>query len=147
MVPMDSLPGFWNFMYRVSPLTYLVDGLLSTGLAHNEVVCSQLELLRFAGPGGNVTCGSYMEAYMELAGGKVMNPADMETCQFCPLATTDAFLASTSTSYDKRWRNYGIMWAYIVFNLFAALALYWLIRVPKRFKARDMIRGGWKGRS
>ena len=26
------LPGFWIFMYRVSPFTYLVDGMLSTGM-------------------------------------------------------------------------------------------------------------------
>lgn len=140
MVPLDALPGFWKFMYRVSPLTYLVDGLLSTGLAHVEVKCSDIELLRFAVPGrGNTTCAEYMEPYMEMAGGQVMNPDDREACQFCPLAMTDAFLASTSTSYGLRWRNYGIMWAYIAFNLFAALALYWLVRVPKRFGLRDVV--------
>lgn len=25
-----------------------------------------------------------------------------------------------------------ILWAYIVFNVFAALFVYWLVRVPKR---------------
>jgi len=145
MVPMDSLPGFWKFMYRVSPLTYLVDGLISTGLAHNDVKCSQIEFLHFAAP-QNMTCGEYMEPFMELAGGRLLDPGSTDACQFCTLATTDAFLASTSTSYDKRWRNYGIMWAYIVFNLFAALALYWLIRVPKRFKPQNVLRGVWKGR-
>ncbi|KAK2777591.1 multidrug resistance protein cdr1 [Colletotrichum kahawae] len=123
IVPMDSLPGFWKFMYRVSPLTYLVDGLLSTGLAHNAVQCSSLELLQFAPP-ANVTCEAYMEPYMQLAGGRVYNPESTDACQFCSLATTDAFLATTSTSYDKRWRNYGLMFAYIIFNLFAALGLY-----------------------
>ncbi|KAL0942888.1 multidrug resistance protein cdr1 [Colletotrichum truncatum] len=137
IVPMDALPGFWKFMYRVSPLTYLVDGLLSTGLAHNDVECSQLELLRFNPPqGGNITCEAYMEPYMQMAGGRIYNPSSTSMCQFCPLATTDVFLATTSTSYDKRWRNYGLMWVYIIFNLFAALLLYWLARVPKNFSAK-----------
>lgn len=28
-------------------------------------------------------------------------------------------------------RNFGIIWAYIIFNGFAAVFLYWLVRVPK----------------
>ncbi|KAF6833701.1 multidrug resistance protein cdr1 [Colletotrichum musicola] len=144
IVPVDSLPGFWKFMYRVSPLTYLVDGLLSTGLAKNDVNCSQLELLQFNPPqGGNVTCGQYMEPYMQMAGGRVHNPDTMEGCLFCPLATTDAFLSTISASYDDRWRNYGIMWAYVVFNVGAALGLYWLARVPKRFSVPRL----WKGKA
>lgn len=139
IVPMGSLPTFWKFMYRVSPLTYLVDGLLSTGLAHNAVQCSPLELLQFSPP-ANVTCGAYMETYMQVAGGRVYNPESTDTCQFCSLADTDMFLAMTSASYDERWRNYGLMFVYIVFNLFAALGLYWLARVPKKFSLSQL----WK---
>ncbi|KAE9568421.1 ZEB2-regulated ABC transporter 1 [Colletotrichum fructicola] len=139
IVPMGSLPTFWKFMYRVSPLTYLVDGLLSTGLAHNAVQCSPLELLQFSPP-ANVTCGAYMETYMQVAGGRVYNPESTDTCQFCSLANTDMFLAMTSASYDERWRNYGLMFVYIVFNLFAALGLYWLARVPKKFSLSQL----WK---
>ncbi|KAK1622521.1 ABC-2 type transporter-domain-containing protein [Colletotrichum phormii] len=142
IVPVNALPGFWKFMYRVSPLTYLVEGLLSTGLAHNKVECSQLELLQFS-PANGTACGDYMAPYMQMAGGNVFNPNSTDVCQFCSLATTDAFLATTSTSYGRRWRSYGLMWVYdrihacsyaiyIIFNLFAALSLYWLARVPKK---------------
>ena len=31
-------------------------------------------------------------------------------------------------------RNFGILWAYIVFNIFGAIFLYWLFRVPKKPK-------------
>ncbi|KAM0328215.1 hypothetical protein ACHAQA_005624 [Verticillium albo-atrum] len=136
IAPMDALPGFWKFMYRVSPLTYLVSGLLSTGLAHNAVECSDLELLRFA-PANGTSCGDYLAPYQELAGGQVMNAAATDICEFCPLATTDAFLATINSDYGERWRNYGLMWVYIVFNIGAALLLYWLMRVPK----------GWSWRS
>ncbi|KXH62111.1 hypothetical protein CSAL01_09966 [Colletotrichum salicis] len=121
IVPVNALPSFWKFMYRVSPLTYLVEGLLSTGLAQNKVECSQLELLQFS-PANGTTCGDGA---------------------FCPLATTDAFLATTSTSYGKRWRSYGLMWFYIIFNLFAALSLYWLARVPKKHSFAQL----WKKKS
>ncbi|CAG9936386.1 unnamed protein product [Clonostachys rosea f. rosea IK726] len=131
IVSRTALPGFWIFMYRVSPLTYLVSALLSTGLSQNPVTCSDIELLQFK-PSQGATCGQYLEPYMELAGGNVTNPDSTDTCLFCPLATTDAFLQTIDASYDERWRNYGIMWAYIIFNVFAALFLYWLMRVPKK---------------
>merc|ERR1711939_607589 len=35
--PPFALPGFWIFMYRVSPLTYLVSAVASTGLSGRHV--------------------------------------------------------------------------------------------------------------
>ncbi|EFX06115.1 ABC transporter [Grosmannia clavigera kw1407] len=132
MVGKDQLPGFWIFMYRVSPLTYLVGGLLATGVGHHEVTCTARELLSFQ-PVGNQTCLEYMTPYMKLAGGKVINPNAVApaSCEFCTLANTDAFLASINVSYDQRWRDFGLMWAYVVFNVFGALFMYWLVRAPK----------------
>lgn len=39
-------------MYRVSPFTYLVDGMLSTAVAETSVVCSDIELLTLNPPSG-----------------------------------------------------------------------------------------------
>lgn len=130
MAAPSQLPGFWTFMYRVSPLTYLLSALLSTGIANQEVRCSSLELLSFSPPSGQ-TCGEYMMAYMSMAGGSLADPNATQSCQFCSLATTNAFLSSVSSDYDERWRNFGLMWVYVVFNLIAAVALYWLARVPR----------------
>ena len=55
----DQLPGFWVFMYRLSPLTYLVAGMLTTAVADTDLVCATNELLRFdALPGLN--CSAYL---------------------------------------------------------------------------------------
>lgn len=35
----DQLPRFWIFMYRVSPFTYLVSGMLSVGISNTNVTC------------------------------------------------------------------------------------------------------------
>jgi ABC-type multidrug transport system permease subunit/ABC-type multidrug transport system ATPase subunit len=135
MVTYTALPGFWTFMYRVSPLTYLIGALLSTGVGLNDVTCSSLELLQFYPP-ANTTCENYMTQYMQLAGGSIINPDAIypEACQFCSLATTDAYLASVNIFYSERWRNFGLMFVYIVFDVVAALGLYWLARAPKSFK-------------
>ncbi|CAK7212950.1 Multidrug resistance protein [Sporothrix bragantina] len=132
MVPASSLPGFWTFMYRVSPLTYLIGGLLATGIAQTAVQCSDLELLTFQPP-ANTTCADYMAPYMQLAGGRLSNPGAVypTSCEFCSLATTDAYLATVGIFYADRWRNLGLLWIYVVFNIAAALGLYWLARAPK----------------
>ncbi|KAK9464577.1 ABC-2 type transporter-domain-containing protein [Lipomyces arxii] len=129
------LPGFWIFLYRVSPFTYLIDAMLAVGVANTQVVCSSIEVLRF-NPPSNETCGSYMMDYMAVAGGQLLNPEATSACQFCTVSSTNTFLASVSSSYHHRWRNFGLMWVYIVFNCFGAVALYWLMRVPKRWKKK-----------
>ncbi|KJZ75242.1 hypothetical protein HIM_05436 [Hirsutella minnesotensis 3608] len=127
----DSLPGFWIFMYRVSPFTYLVSGLLATGIANTEVHCASNEVLTLEPP-GNQTCGDFLSPYDKIFGGRILNPDASTKCSYCPVANTNTFLAGVSTSYEDRWRNFGILWVYVIFNIFAALFVYWLARVPKK---------------
>ncbi|CAN6641338.1 pleiotropic ABC efflux transporter of multiple drugs [Trichomonascus vanleenenianus] len=130
LVTPKAMPGFWIFMYRVSPLTYVVAAFLVTGVAHAPVVCSEKELLNF-NPLEGTTCGEYLKDYISMAGGKLVDGNATEACQFCPVDNTDQFLAQLDINPNWGWRNFGILWAYIVFNVFAALGLYWLARVPK----------------
>ncbi|PSN60936.1 putative multidrug resistance ABC transporter [Corynespora cassiicola Philippines] len=136
LVSPDNLPGFWIFMYRVSPFTYLVSGMLSTGVANTNVVCASREFLRFS-PTGNSTCGEYMEPYIQVAGGYLLDPEATSDCQFCSIGDTNVFLAGVSANYEDAWRNFGILWVYVIFNIFGALLLYWLVRVPKVKKEED----------
>ncbi|KAK2781143.1 hypothetical protein FQN52_001790 [Onygenales sp. PD_12] len=133
----ESLPGFWIFLYRVSPFTYLVSAMLSTGLSGTEVVCDPIEFLRF-NPLDNQTCQEYLGPFMDFypAKGYLMNPSATEDCGFCSMKYTDSFLLSIGSKYDEAWRNFGLMWAYIAFNIAGAVFIYWLARVPKGAKAK-----------
>ena len=111
--------------------TYLVSGLLSTGVANTEVYCAANELLRFQPPSGS-TCGEYMSTYIDVVGGRLSNPNDTSDCSFCPISDTNTFLAGVSSNYDDRWRNFGILWVFVFFNVAAALFIYWLARMPKK---------------
>ncbi len=122
-------------MYRISPYTYLVSGILSIAIANTAVECSSLELLHFQ-PLPNMTCGAYMASYIEDAGGYLVDSFATSDCAFCVIADTNSFLASIGIYYDDRWRNFGILWAYVGFNVGMALLLYWVVRVPKRGKAK-----------
>ena len=127
----DALPGFWIFLYRASPFTYLVSGFLTSGLAAAPVRCAENELVSFR-PAVNSTCGEYLQPYLELAPGYLQDPAATTTCEYCTYGSSDVFLEALGMSYGDVWRNFGILWVYIGFNIAGALFLYWLARVPKR---------------
>lgn len=126
--PPSQLPGFWLFMYRVSPFTYWIGGLVSTMLAGRAVTCSASEVSIFDPPGGQ-TCGTYLADYANLTGGVIQNPRDNSACRYCSLSNADQFLAGSSIFYGERWRNFGILFAFICFNVFLALLSYYLFRV------------------
>ncbi|GKZ56583.1 hypothetical protein AnigIFM49718_001850 [Aspergillus niger] len=116
LVKKTSLPGFWTFMYYVSPFTWLASGLLSTGVANAEIECAPNEYVKFLPPSGQ-SCGSYMASYISSSGGYLIDPRN-----------TEGF----NIRFEDRWRNFGIVLAYVVFNVVAAFAMYKLFRVPRR---------------
>jgi ATP-binding cassette subfamily G (WHITE) protein 2 (PDR) len=115
-------------MYRVSPLTYIVGGIAASGLHGHPVQCSESEISVFNPPGGS-TCGAYLEAYLEEVPGQLYNPAATSECQYCSLSNSDQFLSLSAISWSTRWRNFGIVWAYIVINICIAVTLYYVFRV------------------
>ncbi|KZZ87543.1 ABC-2 type transporter [Moelleriella libera RCEF 2490] len=129
-VPPVDLSGFWTFMYRISPATYLVGGIMSTAVANNDVVCADYEVLHLAPPGNGLSCGEFLGPFSNTTGGRVLDVSALDDCSYCPLATTNEFLAQYELSYDTRWRDLGLVWVYVVVNIGIALALYWAFRVP-----------------
>lgn len=137
----ETMPGFWIFMYRISPFTYLVSGMLSTAVANTEIVCAANEFILVEPPNGQ-TCAEYLDDYIKgyVFQGETFNPTGgyledvnaTSQCQLCPMQSTNMYLAGVRSFYSERYRNFGLMWVYIIFNIAAALALYWLVRMPKK---------------
>lgn len=132
-------------MYYLSPFTYLASSMLSVGVANTKASCLDYEFLRFSPPSGQ-TCGQYLSSYIQATGGFVENPNATDTCSFCQISETNVFLNAVSSHYSQRWRNFGILWAYVIFNTFMALFLYWLVRVPKKSKVTKEMSGPLTGR-
>ncbi|KAJ5630294.1 ABC multidrug transporter A-2 [Penicillium longicatenatum] len=130
-----QLPRFWIFMYRVSPFTYLVSAVLSTGLSGNSAHCSDIELLTIPPPTGQ-NCSQYLDFYATQYHATLLNPEATENCQLCSISTTDEFLAALNIYFSDHWRNIGLIFAYIIFNVFMAVFLYWLVRVPKNWSRK-----------
>jgi len=126
----DVFPRFWIFIYRLSPFTYLVSGMLSTGVANALVECSNIEILHLQ-PENGATCGEWMSEWIGKVGGYLVNENATSDCGYCSVRETDAYLELVGSDYSLRWRDWGLLIVYCVFNVGAALGFYWLARVPK----------------
>ncbi|GIZ47704.1 hypothetical protein CKM354_001078900 [Cercospora kikuchii] len=124
----DALPGFWIFMYRVSFFTYWVAGMAATMLHARQVTCSDVELSVFQPPSGQ-TCGEYMAPYLTQAPGTLTNPDATSDCGYCQVSVADTFLAGVRIEWGDRWRNFGLLFVYIFFNIAVAVLLYYFFRV------------------
>jgi ABC-type multidrug transport system permease subunit len=136
LVGPDDLPGFWIFMYRVNPFTYLVSSFMSGALGQAAVYCADNEFQTFFPPQGQ-SCGEYMQEYMEGFGGYLRDAQATGQCNYCQMDNTNQFLKSISADWDTRWRDFGLLWVYVAFNIAAAIFLYWLCRVPKGKKGKS----------
>lgn len=121
-------------MYRVSPFSYMVSGMLAVGVANTAVTCAPNEYLHFEPPSGQ-TCGEYMSTFQKTFGGYPLNAEATSDCSYCSVGDTNVFLAAVHAEYSNVWRNFGILWVYVIFNIVMALVFYWLVRVPKKPKA------------
>jgi ABC-type multidrug transport system permease subunit len=128
MQPPSALPGFWIFMWRVSPLTYWVGGMAATLLHGRRVVCSPDEVSIFNPPSGQ-SCGAYMQPYLTKAPGYLLNPDATKECRYCSISVADTFLALSRIYWKNRWRNFGLIWVYVFVNIAAAVLLYYFFRV------------------
>lgn len=76
-----------------------------------------------------------MSNYISMAGGYLVDPNATDSCRFCAMSSTNTFLAVFNIYWSNAWCDFGLLWVYVIFNIFAAIFLYWLIRVPKHKKA------------
>ncbi|KAF9225036.1 hypothetical protein BS17DRAFT_731853 [Gyrodon lividus] len=121
--------GWWQWMYRVSPYTYLIEGLVSQVLSGQEVHCSSKELAVIQPPLG-YSCASYLEPFIATSGGYLVNPDGGSDCQYCSESTADEWLDRMfNIRYSHRWRDVGLFCVFIAFNIFAVYALTYIFRI------------------
>ncbi|CCM02003.1 uncharacterized protein FIBRA_04077 [Fibroporia radiculosa] len=121
--------GWWRWMYRLSPYTYLIEALLGQAVGHSEITCAPVELVKVELPSGQ-TCDQYLGNFINTAGGYVTSPNATGSCEYCAYRTTDAFLGeSFNISYSNHWRDFGIFCAFIIFNIACIFLFTYLFRI------------------
>lgn len=117
-IPRDAMPKFWRaWLYELDPFTRLVGGMVVTELHDSPVVCATSELSTFSIPDSFADCGSYMSEYFKNGGlGYVVSNAT-KTCEYCAYKVGDQFYTALGFDFDNRWRDLGILIAFIGSNL------------------------------
>jgi ABC-type multidrug transport system permease subunit len=133
--PLSALVQFWHWMYYLSPFTYLIGGLVANSISGTTVVCAPSELNIFNPPSGQ-TCQSFAGAFVEVSG-KLLNPEATSNCEYCRYSVGDQYLHTLNMSLDDRWRNFGFMWVYILFNAFCVFLFFYLTKVA-RFNTMEL---------
>jgi ABC-type multidrug transport system permease subunit len=126
--PISALVGFWHWMYYLSPFTWLVSGLLSTALHDVAITCAPKEINIFMPPQGQ-TCEDYAGAFVKRMHGKILNPMATSNCEYCRFSTGDHYLSTLNMRWEDRWRNFGLLAVYILFNATMAFVYYYLAKV------------------
>ncbi|KAJ6436823.1 ATP-binding cassette, subfamily G (WHITE), member 2, PDR [Purpureocillium lavendulum] len=128
----------WN---SFSALLIFVSWYYPIGLRQNAVGANEvhergalmflfiLAFLNFAGTFTNMIMSAVDSVE---AAGNITNLLHSLSLIFCGSNDTNVFLETVSAKYEDRWRNFGIFWVYIIFNIAAALGLFWLTKVPKK---------------
>ncbi|AQZ10736.1 (ZYRO0F08866g) [Zygosaccharomyces parabailii] len=127
--PREKMPAFWRrLMYKAQPFTYVVQALVSPLVHNKDVICNEDEFKIMDPPSGQ-TCGTFLERYKNDNGGYLVNPDATSDCRYCPYTKQDDVVSPFNVHWAQRWRNFGFMWAYIVFNIVAMLLGYYVMRV------------------
>lgn len=73
---------------------------------------------------------SYAQTYLnDVNAGYINNPESINTlCEYCPYINGNDYLSTYDWDVSNRWRNFGIMLAYLVFNLAVCVGFVQLFR-------------------
>lgn len=132
MMPKLSMPKFWSsWMYWLDPYHYIIEGLVTAQLHNVPVECKSEEFSVFNVPVGQ-TCQQYAAEFMKVATGYLNNPDATSDCQYCEYKYGQDFYQGLSMDFDNRWRNIGILCAYLAFNLIMIPIVIRYIRWDRR---------------
>ncbi|RPD61629.1 pleiotropic drug resistance ABC transporter [Lentinus tigrinus ALCF2SS1-7] len=123
--------GWWQWMYHLSPYTYLIESILGQALGKLDIQCSSVELVTIEPPSG-LSCAAYMDPFISVAGGYLANPNATSACQYCEFSSADAFLGNNFNIYDSHhWRDLGFFAAFVCFNVGWIYVGTYIFRIKK----------------
>lgn len=133
-IPPANMPHFWHVWgYPLDPFKYFSEGIVSTGLSPVTVHCSSKDFYHFYAP-PNMTCGEYTTPFLTYATGYINNPAasGSDLCEYCMYKSGDDYLATLGWNVNNRWRDFGLLTTYWVFNMFLGVIFVHIFRKQKR---------------
>ena len=136
--PPPQLPYFWRkWMFRLSPFTWIVEGMMGNVIHDQPVQCEPKEFNVLYPPSG-MSCDDYLgdfswtfdKAPPESRTG-YYEQGPNGTCRYCVMRHGEDYLQSILLDSSHRYRDIGFIIAYIAFNYGLYIFLYYIFRVHK----------------
>ena len=136
--PPPQLPYFWRkWMFRLSPFTWIVEGMMGNFIHDQPVQCEPDEFNVLYPPSG-MSCDDYLgdfswtfdKAPPESRTG-YYEQGPNGTCRYCMMRHGEDYLQSILLDSSHRYRDIGFIIAYIAFNYGLYIFLYYIFRVHK----------------
>ncbi|KAL3420870.1 BMR1-like protein (ABC-2 type transporter) [Phlyctema vagabunda] len=116
-IPKPQIPKFWRaWLYQLDPFTRLIGGMVVTELHGLPVKCTDVELNRFTAPSGQ-SCGDYMSSFFAAGSPGYLVDNATSACEYCAYKVGDEFYTPLGFEFSNRWRDLGILVAFIGSNL------------------------------
>ncbi|KAI8062098.1 ABC-2 type transporter-domain-containing protein [Gongronella butleri] len=134
MISPYAMPKFWSsWLYWLDPYHYLMEGLIVNAMSGVPVICGDGDWIPVFAPAGQ-TCGQYFDAFFSAGNiGYLQDNNATGTCNYCQYTVGDDFYEQTiGWSINNRWRDFGILCAYWIFNVFAFTIFVYLFRKARR---------------
>lgn len=111
-IPQPYMHPWFGWIRWINPIYYAFEGIIANEFHGRSFECSQ-----------------FVPSYLSLSGTSFICSA-VGAFAGERFVSGDEFIAQNyQYFYSHTWRNYGIFWAYFVFNVFGAIMLYYLFRV------------------
>ncbi|KAH8101046.1 P-loop containing nucleoside triphosphate hydrolase protein, partial [Phellopilus nigrolimitatus] len=131
-IPFPTMAKFWrSWLYQLTPYTRLLSAMLSTELHGLVIRCKDDEFAVFDPPTGQ-SCQTWAGEFVDAFGGYLNNPNATTACQYCQYKVGDEFYEPLNISFDDRWRDAWILFAYFIFNVIVTIIASRFLRFAKR---------------
>ncbi|KAJ2254938.1 ATP-binding cassette transporter snq2 [Coemansia sp. RSA 451] len=128
LLPYSLLPSVWRYtLYWLSPYRYWLESIVSNELHSVPVRCRANELFVFDPP-ANTTCLEYAGEWVSQATGYLQNPEATLACNYCQFKVGNEYYKTLDWNFDNRWRNLGILFAFIAANIAIGAVVIRLIK-------------------
>jgi len=132
IIPYTNLAPTWRvWVYRLNPFTRMLGAMLSTELHGLRVQCEPGEFAIF-NPPTNQSCATWANDFVGAFGGYLDNPMDTEACRYCQYKVGDEYTMQLNMSYENRWKDAWIIFAFFSLNFVCTIAASRFLRYTKR---------------
>jgi ABC-type multidrug transport system permease subunit len=129
------MPYFWrSWLYWLDPYHYLIEGFMVNELFGLKITCEEDDILTYYPPPGQ-TCQQYTQPFFDQGGAGYVTQDSLDStdlCKYCLYSKGEDYYRNIGWSFDNRWRDWGILLAFWIFNIIAFVFFVWLFRKQRR---------------